>query len=388
MSSALQVRWRHFLWNALRYGIGPLSGLIITWIVVDRASFSRWGEVVTLMIWVQLGVHLAQWGNRELLIREFGRQRESQWLVLQGMITRVPILLVVMIPLAFFAKDLIVPVIAWTALLYIAQAAEPGVIRDKSFSKAALAELLALSVQLGYLLLVPVLSVEHILWCFPVAQGIRALLLHALIGTFDHLPDPLADMRLHLQQGTPFFLSGVSALLASRADLYVVDALLERTLTGQYQLISSVFVQAQAFSMLLTTPFTRDLYRSPTSAIQRSSVRISRWTLLAMPLLATGCWILFGPVFGIHPSPLVIVAGCLATWPSFAYVPLIYPVYRAGMERPVMWANLGAAVLSVSVTWFLVPRIGLAGGLFGAAIGQWVMLLVVRKLFSKVHAMS
>ena len=107
-----------------------------------------------------------------------------------------------------------------------------------------------------------------------------------------------------------------------------------------------------------------------------------------MPLLATGCWILFGPVFGIHPSPLVIVAGCLATWPSFAYVPLIYPVYRAGMERPVMWANLGAAVLSVSVTWFLVPRIGLAGGLFGAAIGQWVMLLVVRKLFSKVHAMS
>ena len=60
---------------------------------------------------------------------------------------------------------------------------------------------------------------------------------------------------------------------------------------------------------------------------------------------------------------------------------MVQTLYKRGRELTMVSAGFVTAAISSGLTWFLVPRFGITGGLAAAAISQFIMLITVRSVF-------
>ncbi|MFZ1689364.1 MAG: hypothetical protein WAU70_18220, partial [Flavobacteriales bacterium] len=93
MTSLEQQRWLRFGWNAARYALGPIGGLLVPWLVVRESGLATWGEVQTPLIWLQLIVHISAWGSKEFLMKLFAADPDEQGKLLGNSIATRGILL-------------------------------------------------------------------------------------------------------------------------------------------------------------------------------------------------------------------------------------------------------------------------------------------------------
>ena len=144
-------RFSRLGWNAARYALGPIGGVLIPWMVIHRTSKDLWGEVVSIMIVVQLAAHVMQWGSKDLLLREFARrpgQVDNLW---QGSITtRVWFALPIFLVFSFLPDtDSLVVGVLWLLILFISNSFDALVIWHKQFRNAFLIDLVGLLFQVA-----------------------------------------------------------------------------------------------------------------------------------------------------------------------------------------------------------------------------------------------
>ncbi|MBK6774297.1 MAG: hypothetical protein IPG74_00100 [Flavobacteriales bacterium] len=390
MASIEQERWLRFAWNAARYALGPIGGLLVPWLVIQRSSQEAWGQVVLPMILVQLVAHITQWGSKDLLLREFARMpdrvldlwrasaitRAVPWIVCALMLTRSGLIL----------KD--AWAMSWLVGLVLANNVEPLIIWGKKFAGAAVADAMGLGVQVAIILWNQYLDADTICLSFAGNQIARALILWSVVG-FPSLGHAfrLFNMRMHLLTALPFFLIGFSGLLASRIDLYTANVLLDRAEVGRYQIVASLFIQFQALAALVVTPLTKDLYRLNIESVSRYARRMRMWALAGLLPMCAIAWAVLTFLFKFELSWGVYAAAGALVWPVFAYVPMMNQLYKHHRELSVMWANFAAAALTCGLTLVLLPKLGIAGGLLAAAAGQWLMLAWMKREEHRLHAL-
>ena len=391
MASLERARIGRFTWNALRYGIGPLGGLIVPWIVISHSSVELWGEVVMLLILVQVAAHIIQWGSKDILLRAYAREPDRVGVLTTSSAATRSLLFGVCIAiiglLGFGPMQLHVHLVGpWLLAVVAYGSVEAWIIWTKRFARTFLSDLGGMVAQVTMLLFLRPLTAELVIGSFLLGTAVRFGLLAATnAGDMPLSNEGRMDFKRHIVQALPFFLTGFSGLLASRIDLYSANALLDRGDVGRYQVVTSVFLQFQALAALITTPMTRDLYRLRAGGVARFAVRLRTGALIGLLSMAVIAWTLLTFFFHFELDWTIIAAGCLLVWPVFAYVPLITPLYKQGHERTVMHANFAAAALNGILTWTLMPHVGIAGGMLAAAAGQWLMLLWVRRQFQRMH---
>jgi O-antigen/teichoic acid export membrane protein len=375
-SARAQRRGRAVVLNALNSLAVPLAGPLVSFLVIRLASLDLWGEFVRALIVAQLAAHLAGWGNKDFLLREFSRhpgRLAEAWQ--RNLVTRLALLAALPVLLALgqpLGRAL------WLTLcslgLLLDQAYDVVVLYRRAFGFALVVEAAGVA-----LLAAPViwlrgsLTADGLLAAFALSNLGKALL---LAWRFRPLVTPgwvgAADLG-QLRAALPFFLLGFSGLLQSRADLYTVSALLDERALGQYQVFSNLMLYGQALAGFILLPFAKSLYRLSSKASRRVALWLGLAGLAVLALFLPAAHTALTRVYGLNLPPVMLALGALMIWPIFFYLPIIYALFKA--ERPglVIAINLLGVAVSVAVNLALLRRFGLAGAAAGAAAAQWAM---------------
>jgi O-antigen/teichoic acid export membrane protein len=401
-------RARRVLANATSSLLVPLLSPFVAWLVIRQHGPTLWGEFVALMLLVYLAAHIAGWGNREYLLREFARQPAQITALWQSMLlTRLP--LTALFAFAFFFVAATpwqaALLMFWLLALVIDQSFEVLVASHQAFGFAAMVDLLALAtICFGVVALGAQLSLDWLITLFALASALSAVALalrfarhtraflapsNPITGNLQSAIQQSAiqskgtqghfDIRL-LAAAWPFFALGLSGMLQSRVDLYVVALRLPPVDLAHYQIVIGLLAYAQALANTLLLPFLKGFYRLPAA----SARRVAWWILLcgilgALPLVLLLA-LFVKAIYGFALPPLMTLAGALYILPAFGYVPLVYQLYRTQRQRAVLLATLGGIALSALASLTLIGPLGIAGALLGAAIAQWGLWFIYWRL--------
>lgn len=378
--------------SALRHAVVPLGSVAVSWWVVRHGSLSIWGAVVAPMVIVQLAVHLAQWGQRDLLIRMLRAGHvDGHAIWRDNLFTRWPVALPLMLvpALVFMGQGAVDGwsvagwLTVWAFAAMLGGGFEPLIVRDKRFLPALVADLDGLLAQFIVLFLSDAPDPATVVRSFAAHHVVRTLLLWWICGR--PLPWPARfDATTHLRHAVPFVLIGLGGLLATRIDVYAATTLMDEADVGRYQVIAALFVQFQLIPGLLARPFGTGLLRMDPAALMNAARRSMRWGIVLLPALAVAVWFLLRALFHIEAGWPVLIAGSLAILPAFAYVPLFPILYGAHRERQVAVLSFLAAGTIALTAWLLIPLWGVAGGLIASAIGQWAQLAGVYALVQRI----
>ena len=361
--------------NGARQFVVPLANFVVSYLVISTASAELWGEFVVRLVLMTLTIHVLSWGNHEYLLRAFSRDPDalgSLWR--RSFLTRGVFLLVAAAGCA--ALGLRGGELGWTILwlgaAFGTQALAVVVLFTRRFGVALLAEAAGLAVTATLLLSRgPTMDVAVVVQA--VALGFTARLvvgLAAFSGELLGRGSTAFDPR-HLIEATPFFLTGLSGLLASKADLLVVSALLNHAEVGAYQVMVSFITGLQGLAAIAFTPFARDFYRSSDPIGSGASRRL----FIAGAICTVGSipagWVLVNTIYGLGlPWPVFVIGAC-SVLPIYGTLPLVYELYKNGREARVVVVSFAGAAVSVVLAGALVPYFGIVGGLTAGAVTQW-----------------
>ena len=366
--------------NALNNLALPLISPLFSFLVIRFASVELWGEFVRVLIVAQLAAHVAGWGNKDYLLREFSlnpARIPQSWQT--SLITRLALFLAfpVIVGLMGVPAQRVGLLILCSLGLVLDQAYDVVVLYKRDFAFALAVELSGL-----LLLALPVawlgerLSLDLLLAVFGLSNlakaGIFGLRFRQLAapgwqGHFD-----LAHLRLAF----PFFLLGFSGLMQSKIDLYCVSYFLAEKEIGQYQVFTNLMIYGQSVSAFILTPFVKSLYRLSYGASLRISAKFFAAGLVVLGFFLPVTHLALTYLYHLELSPYFLLLGGLFIWPIYFYLPIIYALFKANQQSAVIAVNFVGVSVNLLLNLILLPRLGLLGAVMASAAAQWLMGLV------------
>lgn len=353
----------------------PLVNIAISFLVIRLNSPALWGSFVEIMVVLHLLTHVAAWGNKEYLLREFSRSPQDIRQVWQTSLFSRLIFYGAICGFLLLIPGASVWVLLWGLSIVLSQSFDVLIIYRRDFAFAIGTELLTISIMIvGIITQGDALSITQLLALFAIATSIKCLLLCAYFRN-DLI---LSYWKLNLtyfRQAGPFFILGFSGILASRIDLYTVSILLNEQNVAEYQVFINLMLYLQALSAFILLPYVKTLYRMPDDSILRISVRlfvlgiglVIPATLLADALLYT--------LYDIQYSAVFMLLGGLFVLPIYGYIPLIHRLYKNDATRIVLGVNICGAAFNLALNLLLLPIIGILGAIIASAVVQWGMLI-------------
>jgi O-antigen/teichoic acid export membrane protein len=360
----------------------PLLNPIVSLLVVRLASIDLWGEYVALLIGVQLAAHIIGWGNKDYLLRQFSFNPTRLGEIWRGsLFTRSLLLIPFGLLTLWLDPARAFGLLVWCAILVFDQSFEVWVTYRKDFVFSTGVELLGLIVTLaGIGLANRSLDVNALIMISISSTALKAVIYllryrtSTLASSADRLARPIE--LAYFRRAFAFFALGLTGLLQSRIDLYVVSLFLTKSAIGQYQVFITFLLYLQSLSAFVLGPFVKNLYRLSTRTILNLSLRMLPLGLVmcgpALILLA----VILHSFYGIDLPLTFFALGLVLTLPIYFYVPIIYSLNKRGLTARVVWINLLGIAISGLVGWRLLPALGMLGAVLGAASAQVVMLLV------------
>ena len=355
----------------------PLLSPLFSFLVIRLASVSLWGDFVKVLVVAQLAAHVAGWGNRDYLLREFSRspaQVAAAWQ--SSLFTRLGLFTLAALALAAFGYSPLrwSLMAALTLCLVLDQSYDVLVLYRRDFLFAFGVELIGIA-----LLAAPVLwlrgrlTVDTLIALFAVSNLLKPILfalryrgqtLTRLAGRFNP-----ALLRLSLA----FFLLGLAGLLQSRADLYVVSYFLPARDVGQYQVYSNLVLYVQSAAGLVVAPFVKGLYRLSNGVILRLSAKLFALGLLVVAVALPVVGIVLRQLYHLDFPPIYLLVGALLALPVYFYVPVVYALFKANRQLVVVGITIFGIVVSLLFNLWWLPGLGMLGAALAAAVSQWAM---------------
>lgn len=383
MKVKLAVKYRRRLGVVATHSLNgllpPIFNALISLLVIRLTSAAVWGAFVQTLIVVQLGAAILNWGNKEYLLRAVSRQPgELARLWQTAFFTRWLLYLGFMGVMALWGWPLswLWLIWVWGAGLMVAQSFEVIVLYRRAFVFALLVELCATLLLLaGVLALGSRLTVGELVALFALTQAgkaglfllhFRAQVLPRRNGRFDPAYFALA---------LPFFLLGLSGMLQSRIDLYSVSYLMNPAELAQYQVLTGFLLYVQALANFILLPFVKAVYRLETAVILKISWRLFGVGLLVTPPAIGLIGWLLRHLYQFDIAPSLLVVGGLHVLPIFFTLPIIYALYKADLQRQVLYVNLVNVGLNLGLNLLWIPRWGLLGALSSTALTSWLTMI-------------
>lgn len=358
----------------------PLLSPLFSFLVIRLASVSLWGDFVRVLLVAQLAAHVAGWGNKDYLLREFSRspaQIAAAWQ--SNLFTRLGLFALAALVLAAFGYSPLrwALVAAMTLCLVFDQSYDVFVLYRRDFWFATGVEVVGIVV-----LAVPVLwlrgrlTIDTLIVLFAISNLVKPILygLRYRADTVTRLAGRFDPAMLRL--AFAFFLLGVTGLLQSRVDLYVVSYFLPARDVGQYQVYSNLVLYVQSAAALVLVPFVKGLYRLSYAVILRLSAKLFALGLLlvaaGMPLVG----IALGRLYHLDFAPVYLLAGALLALPLYFYLPVVYALFKANRQSAVVAVNVFGVVLNLLLNLWWLPALGMLGAAWAAAATQWAMGVV------------
>ncbi len=377
-----------------------LFGPLLSFLVIRLASVELWGEFVQILIVVQLGAHIAGWGNREYLLRSFSRTPATiSWEWRSSLLTRLPLLLPLWVALILLFPALWPLLVVWSLALFFAQSYDVLVVYRRRFSTAAVVEIASLFVVLGAVVWGrDSLSPGYLAALFAAVHVLKALA-YGLLFRRDIASNRAAEPTFvtHLRSlfypryftlAMPFFLLTFSGMLQSRIDLYAVNIFLTPTDVAQYQVFINFLLYLQAAAGFIMQPFVKSIYRLDYPAIRKISFRLAALGFLAVPPGLVALFLLLTRLYEIYLPAGMYAWGALYVLPIYFYLPAIYALYKAEQQNTVIKINFLGVGLNFALSMLLLPRVGMEGALISAALVSWLAFFIYLRSMRRLMRMG
>jgi O-antigen/teichoic acid export membrane protein len=376
--------------NSLNNLLLPIFNIYISGKVVRMTSAALWGEFVAVMVAVQFGAHLVSWGNKEYLLREFSlhpTQITRNWQT--SLISRIPLFVLVSLALIFtgYSLERALLCLIWGAGIALAQSYEVVVLYRRAFISAFVIEGVGIAITTLFVITKgAAITADDLLLVF---AGVGILKAVAYVMRFSDLLGNLwQEIRVkaaslgsgvdlsYFSAALPFFLLGFSGLLASRIDVYSVTHYLQKSDVGEYQIFINLMLYLQSVSVFIVGPYVKTVYRLNDDAILKISLRLFGLGIALTLAGLVASYLVFTLVYEVQYSWQYMALGGLFVLPIFAYLPLIYRLYKLNRTGLVLKANLIGAAVNFILNALLLPHIGSIGAVLASAVVQWGMLVV------------
>nr|HQU74230.1 polysaccharide biosynthesis C-terminal domain-containing protein [Calditrichia bacterium] len=369
-------RLRLVFFELLNTFSGPAINILLSLSVVRLASETLWGEFVAILLWLNLGLHLCGWGQRDYLIRAFARQPAGMGAIWRNnLASRLPLILalagiIILTPLPFNQRALL---IAWSLASLTAEAFAAPVLYYQRFRLTLLLETGGALLALGWLWLpgtVP--GLDRLLQAMVLSNSFRAL---GLLLVFRGLWRPWrwgSFQGAHLREALPFLLIGFTGLLQSRTDLYCVAVFCDSRDLAQYQVFVNRLIDLQILANLIVRPFVKYLYRLPGPTLRRLAIR---QFFLAPLLFLPGLGLIYGLMhfwYGFDITPNMYLFGGFFVWPVYAYIFGVYRLNALNRQSRVVFISGIAILVNLALNLLWIGPFGPTGALAASAVSQLI----------------
>lgn len=282
MTSIRSRRRRAFTEAAGLHVISPLLAMLVPVLAVRSLGAELWGGMVLVSLACGLAASIVNWGQRDALLRDLAEApNEMPRLWQQGLCARMlwvfpPVALVLVLVLARAKPELSFTALGlavlWVAAQAVARSGDAVVLRRRLFGARMLIDLGGVAAQLsglGLLATQGTPSLGTLVALFAITEVARAgavlwLTREALAPSGSVLPQG-GELRAAL----PYLAVGVSGLLSSRIDSYLLAGLLAAQSLAMYQALTMGFGLLQRAVALMPVVNAVPLLRLPKDGIQR-----------------------------------------------------------------------------------------------------------------------
>lgn len=358
----------------------PALTILITFAGVRLHGIEMWGRVVAYMLVAALAAALANWGQRDFVLREMAlAPSEAIGLWQRNAVTRLALLGPATLAVAALALRLAMPGdgaaecalgLAYTAALVASRCFDAPLAREKAFAPGvAIDVMVTLLLAAGIAALPASDRPASLLAALTLAEiartAARAWLFRAyLVG--------IGGTRITAQElwlGLSYFALSLSGMLSSRVDSYVVGILLPPASLSTYQIVTGMFGYVQIAAGVLALSTASQLVRMRPGAVLRlglSNLALGVPIVVIAILLAP--W-LIALLYGVAIPPSLAIAAGLSGLPVFLYSPILVRCHRSGRGKWVVTTGLLATLVTAGAAVPLVSHLGLTGAQLASLLG-------------------
>lgn len=378
-------RLKNILLNGINAGITPIFSLLISLVVVRNYGPLLWGDFVQILLWLNIGAHLAAFGSKEFLLRKFSYDpSESSTLFKSSIEARLPLVIAIVlgfIALPYFGLIRSSWMFLWLFFRFIYQSYDVIIIWRKKFELSILVE-----ASIGLVLLIVLkfwqgnISSLNLIQCFALAEIAKALFMIAL-NYQEYLPSfKIVFDITQLKESSLFFLIGFAGLLHSRVDQLLATHFLSSSSLAFYQILMSMLLLCQSIAHFILQPFVKNLYRLSEESINKIALQLLLIGGLLSPILVVTTGFILNYFYHFEITGQIIISGFIFIVPFFYSLAYIYSLYKMKVEKQVLWVNFAVIILNIVVLPFVFPMYGINGAIIFAASLQVIQAIVFRVL--------
>jgi O-antigen/teichoic acid export membrane protein len=362
-----------------------LSNVVVSIFIINTQSASLWGQIVSYILFVDMGFTVINWGSSIYLIREFSNKPDQlKSTFFHAVAGRALFLGIFIIALLFSFKEprISIVLIIWSFARFCYQSLDPIIQFDRDFTFSTVLEAVGIAsiiipLHVGWL---PI-TVESTITLFTLSFVIRALCLFFYKRKFlfrESITLSFTGIKRFFLLAFPFFLITLSALFQQRADLYCVALFLDPTSTAHYQVFLNLLILNQIGASLLLNPFVKNIFRLSNSSVRK----LERKFILAGYLLTLAfipvMYLVVRFIYHFDLSWEMYLMGYIYNISFYFYLIRYYELSKTKLKLVYLYSFLGC-IINIAFSLLLTPYFGIKGALLAGLITQLFMVFMYYK---------
>ncbi len=384
--------------NTVNSIISPFTNIIFSLIIINIAEIGLWGNFVYYFLYASLTSLVLSWGNKEYLLREFSKNpAKTGALWVKSFLSRLILLLpVILILLLFYSGKETLIIALWAFLIYALSSFDSLVAYYRKFLPSVFAEIVSSMIMFSFIFVYKAgLKLNTIIILYFIYYIIKItwyifMFAKSLSVSNTVKFSTLFDLKL-LKASSMFFLLGLTGMLGSRIDQYIVAYFLPKDSLGEYQVLKNFLLYFQSITVFIVFPFVKNIYRLGDSRLKKLKNTISTIGILLIVPMIIFLWFILKYIYNFtFPIEIYILSG-LFVLPPFFYLIVLYKLFKHKKEKFVFIFNLIAIAVSLTLSIALLPDYGITGCLIAGTVSGWitvVLYIIYERKFLKIEAVN
>jgi len=361
------------------------NSFIISLLVVRLYSPSFWGGLVAVLLFIDLGFAIVNWGFAPYLDHAFSfNPNNVKALWYKSLVSRLLPLCAFIGIVGFWGFSLSVQIIiaVWSLMRFSYQSFDPIILFERNFLFSFVVEIIGLiSLAIPILIFHEALTANEIMVLYSVSFAVRAALTITFYRDFFRPPSgpvTMGDIKEFFSQAFPFLLLTFSAMLQQRIDLYICALYLPTTETAQYQVLLNLLLLSQVGANLLLAPFTKNIFRLPASAMRKLEKKFIEVGLILALLCIASIYGILTLGYRFHLHGVSYVMGYVYILMFYFYLVRVYDLRKSSRQTTIVYCSFAGCAVNLLASFLLVPRFGLNGALFSGMTTQIFITVLYR----------
>ncbi len=321
--------------------------LLLSLAIVRFFDAAAWGSLVAVLVVQQMANGVASWGNKDYLQRILAVGASGFDAHFTRLFAERSVLLLAVILSASLLRLVEAASFASFALLvsgrYVQQSFDILILWKRQFRLAIALEVAAAAGQLAAVWYIqgheP--TVAELMALFWIPAWIKALaLLWKFKSHFTRVPKSGWLMR----KSGYFALLGITGLVHSKIDVWLVSRLLDAKTLAHYQILMAFLWNVQSAAMYISSPYIHNFYRLADAARQNYARWLIRCGWVLVPTGLVLMFVLLDLAFAMTMSVTLLAASALFGMASFVYLPYILKLNGAHHESRVLAINISGTL--------------------------------------------